>query len=83
MTTKRIEVIGVAGLPEIQPGDDLTRLLVGACERDDILIVDDDVVVFTQKVVSKAEGCIVSLSGVEPSELARNFLVSDRQPLVT
>lgn len=73
MATKRIEVIGVAGLPEITPGDNLTRLFLDACRRESVSLIDDDVVVVTQKVVSKAEGRIVHLSDVEPSMLARNF----------
>ena len=48
--TGRIEVLAVAGLPEVRPGDDLAALIAGAVD-----LVDGDVVVVTQKVVSKAE----------------------------
>lgn len=50
----RLEVIGVEGLPEVRPGDVLADLLVSAVD-----LVDGDVVVVTQKVVSKAEGRLV------------------------
>lgn len=73
MATEHIEVIGVTGLPEIKPGDDLARLFLDAWRRENRSLVDGDVIVFTQKVVSKAEGCIVSLSGVEPSPIASTF----------
>ncbi len=73
MAAKRIEVIGVAGLPEVTPSDDLTTLFVDACGRENLTLVDGDVVVFTQKVVSKAEGCIVPLTDIEPSSLAAGF----------
>jgi coenzyme F420-0:L-glutamate ligase/coenzyme F420-1:gamma-L-glutamate ligase len=73
VATKRIELIGVTGLPEITPGDDLTRLFLDACRRENVSIVDGDVVVFTQKIVSKAEGCVVRLSDVEPSMLAHTI----------
>jgi coenzyme F420-0:L-glutamate ligase / coenzyme F420-1:gamma-L-glutamate ligase len=61
-----VNVIGVEGLPEIAPGDNLARLIADAAELE-----DGDVVVVAQKVVSKAEGRIVRLAHVEPSERAR------------
>jgi coenzyme F420-0:L-glutamate ligase/coenzyme F420-1:gamma-L-glutamate ligase len=61
-----VNVIGVEGLPEIAPGDNLARLIADAAELE-----DGDVVVVAQKVVSKAEGRIVRLADVEPSERAR------------
>ena len=54
--TGRIEVLAVTGLPEIRPGDDLAALIAGAVD-----LVDGDVVVVTQKVVSKAEGRLVDI----------------------
>jgi len=54
--TGRIEVLAVAGLPEVRPGDDLAALIAGATN-----LVDGDVVVVTQKVVSKAEDRLVDI----------------------
>ena len=54
--TGRIEVLAVAGLPEVRPGDDLAALIAGAVD-----LVDGDVVVVTQKVVSKAEDRLVDI----------------------
>jgi len=54
--TGRIEVLAVAGLPEVRPGDDLAGLIAGAAD-----LVDGDVVVVTQKVVSKAEDRLVDI----------------------
>ena len=54
--TGRIEVLAVAGLPEVRPGDDLAELVAGAVD-----LVDGDVVVVTQKVVSKAEDRLVDI----------------------
>ena len=54
--TGRIEVLAVTGLPEIRPGDDLAALIAGAVD-----LVDGDVVVVTQKVVSKAEDRLVDI----------------------
>jgi coenzyme F420-0:L-glutamate ligase/coenzyme F420-1:gamma-L-glutamate ligase len=61
-----MNVFPVQGLPEIEAGDDLARLISEATELE-----DGDVVVVAQKVVSKAEGRIVRLAEVEPSERAR------------
>ncbi len=73
MANKHIEVIGVAGLPEIAPGNELAMLILEACRRGNLELVDSDVVVITQKIVSKAEGCIESLSNVDPSPIASTF----------
>ncbi len=54
--TGRIEVLAVTGLPEIRSGDDLAALIAGAVD-----LVDGDVVVVTQKVVSKAEDRLVDI----------------------
>jgi len=54
--TGRIEVLAVAGLPEVRPGDDLAALIAGAAN-----LADGDVVVVTQKVVSKAEDRLVDI----------------------
>ena len=54
--TGRIEVLAVAGLPEVRPGDDLAALIAGAAA-----LADGDVVVVTQKVVSKAEDRLVDI----------------------
>ena len=61
-----MKVEPVEGLPEIAPGDDLARLIAEAAN-----LVDGDVVVVSQKVVSKAEGRMVRLADVEPSDRAR------------
>jgi len=54
--TDRIEVLAVVGLPEVRPGDDLAALIAGAAD-----LAEGDVVVVTQKVVSKAEDRLVDI----------------------
>jgi coenzyme F420-0:L-glutamate ligase / coenzyme F420-1:gamma-L-glutamate ligase len=61
-----LNVTAVKGLPEIEPGADLARLIADATSLE-----DGDVVVVAQKVVSKAEGRIVRLADVDPSDRAR------------
>ncbi len=65
-------------IPEVRPGDDLGGLVIGAwrelASRDpDLAPRLDDVLVVTQKVVSKAEGRIVDLASVEPRAEAVAF----------
>ena len=67
----RIEVIGVTGIPEIQPGDRLGEIIARASAGQGTPIENGDILVVTQKVVSKAEGRLVPLSTVEPSPFAR------------
>jgi coenzyme F420-0:L-glutamate ligase / coenzyme F420-1:gamma-L-glutamate ligase len=81
--TARVEVVAIAGIPEVSPGSDLTRLIGDAIERtpDLLPLRDDDVLVVTQKVVSKAEGAIVDLSTIEPRAEAVAFAREwDRDP---
>jgi len=65
-----VNVLPVEGLPEIEAGADLGRLIADAVELE-----DGDVVVVAQKAVSKAEGRVVHLADVEPSERARALAV--------
>jgi coenzyme F420-0:L-glutamate ligase/coenzyme F420-1:gamma-L-glutamate ligase len=62
----RIAVHAVPGLPEIRPGDDLPALLAAAAD-----LRDGDVLCVAHKVISKAEGRVVALADVHPSEQAR------------
>jgi coenzyme F420-0:L-glutamate ligase/coenzyme F420-1:gamma-L-glutamate ligase len=79
----RLEIIALRGLPEIRPGDDLAMLIGDALnETGDLLpLRDDDVLVVTQKVVSKAEGALVDLTTIDPRPEAIEFATAwDRDP---
>jgi len=67
----RIELIALDGIGEVAPGDDLALHVARAVEHDRLELTNGDVVVVTQKVVSKAEGRLVELASVEPSPFAR------------
>jgi coenzyme F420-0:L-glutamate ligase/coenzyme F420-1:gamma-L-glutamate ligase len=73
MTPPQVRIIGITGLPEIAPGDDLAALIVDAAETQQTPLLAGDVVVVTQKVVSKSEGRLVELATVEPSDMALEF----------
>jgi len=79
----RVEALALDGIPEVVPGDDLGRLIGDAVERTAGLLPlrPDDVIVVTQKVVSKAEGAVVDLTTVEPRPEAVAFAERwDRDP---
>jgi coenzyme F420-0:L-glutamate ligase/coenzyme F420-1:gamma-L-glutamate ligase len=65
-----LQVIGIEGLPEIQPGDDLVGLLLQAVADMGLTLQSRDVLVMAQKIVSKSEGRLVDLHHVEPSAFA-------------
>jgi coenzyme F420-0:L-glutamate ligase/coenzyme F420-1:gamma-L-glutamate ligase len=54
-------VVPLAGMPEVEPGDDLARLLLEAVRRAGLALADGDVLAVTSKVVAKAEGRLVPL----------------------
>jgi coenzyme F420-0:L-glutamate ligase / coenzyme F420-1:gamma-L-glutamate ligase len=68
-----ISLIAVPGIPAIRAGDDLARILGDALEAAALPPQQGDVLVVTHKIVSKAEGCYVSLADVTPSQRAREL----------
>jgi coenzyme F420-0:L-glutamate ligase/coenzyme F420-1:gamma-L-glutamate ligase len=69
----QLSLYGIDDVPEINPGDDLGALLVEACANQGTPLEDGDIIVVTQKIVSKAEGRVVDLRTVTPSALAIDF----------
>jgi coenzyme F420-0:L-glutamate ligase/coenzyme F420-1:gamma-L-glutamate ligase len=58
------------GIPLIAPGDDLASILEQGLSRAGLSLQDGDVLVLAQKIVSKAEGCLVDLASILPSPRA-------------
>jgi coenzyme F420-0:L-glutamate ligase/coenzyme F420-1:gamma-L-glutamate ligase len=69
--SQEIRIIPLRGIGEVRPGDDLASLVLAALERTGEPLADGDVLVVTQKVVSKAEERVVDPLAVEPSHMAR------------
>jgi coenzyme F420-0:L-glutamate ligase / coenzyme F420-1:gamma-L-glutamate ligase len=83
VTGPRVEVLAFDGIPEIRAGDDIAGHVVAALAGDPRVgqLREDDVLVVTQKVVSKAEGAVVDLTTVEPRHEALAFAERwDRDP---
>ena len=58
-----LRIVPLEGIPEVAEGDDVAELVVRVVELE-----DDDVVVLAQKIVSKAEGRVLRLDAIDPSE---------------
>ncbi len=72
-----LQIIGLRGLPDITPGLDLATAITEAANAQGLNIGSDDsndnILIVTQKVVSKAEGRLVDLQTVTPSPFADDF----------
>ena len=68
--TVRYEVIGIEGIGEVRPGDDVAALVLAAAARQSTPIAPGDLAVISQKIVSKAEGRLLKLTDVTPSAVA-------------
>ncbi|MGI9520446.1 MAG: coenzyme F420-0:L-glutamate ligase [Hyphomicrobiaceae bacterium] len=70
MPPSRLDMTALRGVAMVAPGDDMAALIVAALNTNRIQLVDGDVVVIAQKVVSKAEGRLVDLRTVDVNEEA-------------
>src|SRR5574340_1013472 len=70
-----VQIIPISGRPEIVAGQNLARLIVDALRAHKIVPSDSDVFVVAQKIVSKAEGQLVHLDSIQPSERAKAWAI--------
>jgi coenzyme F420-0:L-glutamate ligase/coenzyme F420-1:gamma-L-glutamate ligase len=71
------------GIPHVMPGDDLAEIIQEALTRLGIVLQDGDILVLTQKIVSKAQGRLVNLAAVEPSRGAHELAAqTEKDPRV-
>lgn len=66
----QLTLTAVPHFPHVQPGDDLADLIIDALQAENINLIAGDVLAVAQKIVSKAEGRLVRLTDVAPSERA-------------
>ncbi|MEP7340207.1 MAG: coenzyme F420-0:L-glutamate ligase [Acidobacteriota bacterium] len=74
-----IQLSAIRGIPEVRPGDDVGWLIARAAETQGFRLADGDVVVVAQKIVSKAEGRLVNLESVTPSEFALEIAAKQKR----
>ena len=68
--TSQMILTALPGIPLVFPGDDLAFLILESMERADLVLQEGDLLVVTQKVVSKVEGRLINLMEVDPSSEA-------------
>lgn len=68
-----MQVIAIKGFPTVKRGTDIGGLIARAVDKQGLELEDGDVVIVTQSIVSKAEGCVVDLNKVKPSEFAKRL----------
>jgi len=73
MSLSELRIIGLPGIPIVTPGMDLAALIQQAATAASLPLQAGDILVVTQKVVSKAEGHLIVLQDITPSPLAQSF----------
>jgi len=78
---RTVKIIPVEGMPIVAEGDDIGELICDALERQGVQLQDGDVIVVTHVIVSRAEGNVVNLDEVTPSEFAKDIAAQfDKDP---
>lgn len=76
-----IQIIGIEGIPLIKKGDNLGKIICDSANNQGTPLIEGDVLVVTQKIVSKSEGRIFQLSKIKPSILAKNIAkMTNKEP---
>ena len=70
MSAAPLTLTPLIDIPLVQPGDNLTEIILAALHASHLTLRDNDVLVLAQKIVSKAEGRLFHLSTVQPSPRA-------------
>jgi coenzyme F420-0:L-glutamate ligase/coenzyme F420-1:gamma-L-glutamate ligase len=68
--TSTLSLTAIPNFPHVRPGDDIGQLLVETLRQSELSLQDGDILALAHKIVSKAEGRVVSLAGVVPGERA-------------
>jgi coenzyme F420-0:L-glutamate ligase / coenzyme F420-1:gamma-L-glutamate ligase len=78
-----VRIIGLQGLPDVTPGTDLAQVIIEAAQTQGLVFSSGDILVVTQKIVSKAEGQLVHLQTVTPSAFALQVAkLQDKDPQI-
>lgn len=76
-----VTLSAIEGIPMVQRGDDLAGLIMSALDAMGLELASGDILTVCQKIVSKAEGRLVDLRTIEPSDLACKFAARwDKDP---
>jgi len=73
ITKRKIELIPLESIPEVNPGDDLAKIISESAQKEIGGLKDKDIVVIASKIISKSENCLVNLEALKPSKKALNI----------
>lgn len=77
----QMQFLGLSGIPFVKPGDEISSLIIKDCQQQNIQLQDNDVVVITQKIISKSENRIRDLKKINPGVKARFYaLITQKDP---
>jgi coenzyme F420-0:L-glutamate ligase/coenzyme F420-1:gamma-L-glutamate ligase len=83
VSTRRLTLSTIDGIPLIRPGDDVTAILLDALAASGEALQDGDILVIAQKIYSKAQDRYVKLSDVVPSARAKELALEiDKDPSI-
>ena len=74
-----IRILPIQGIGEIPPGSDLGLIIYEAMQAQKLELQQGDIVVITQKIVSKAEGRVVNLDEIKPSQFAQTAALNSKK----
>ncbi len=74
-----IRIIPITGIGEITPGSDLGLTIYAALRAQQLALQQGDILVVTQKIISKAEGRLVNPDEIHPSDFARTIALSSKK----
>ena len=69
--SKVVSIIGLDKISIVKPGDDVAQLIFEKAKEEEIIFADGDLVVISQKIVSKASGLLVDTSEIKPGHKAK------------
>ena len=79
----RLTLIALKGIPLVKPGDELIQLVANAITESGEQLMNGDILVIAQKIISKSENCLVNVTDIEPSDRARELALEvDKDPRV-
>ena len=67
LAISKLEVSALNHVPSIKENDDIAEIILKSINKDSLELEDNDIVVIAQKIISKAEGCLVDLASITPS----------------
>jgi coenzyme F420-0:L-glutamate ligase/coenzyme F420-1:gamma-L-glutamate ligase len=83
VTNRRLELIAVSGIPQVTAGDHLGNIIAESIASANLTLIDGDVLVVAQKIVSKAEGRTVRLGDIKASDAAIELAkITDKEPAI-